>query len=179
MFAAARPRTIARPSVRAAASARRASRAAARVHARANDGDVNVDRREFVRNAAFAALSATLVAPREARAGFFGGDKEEKYQTETKAIIEQVKQTLEMAPGTEGREESINTTRNMTNAWVAKYRRDNKTTGKPSYGQVYSALNAVSGHFNNFGTKYPFPAKRKDRVFAEFEQAELLLSRGR
>ena len=65
-----------------------------------------------------------------------------------------------MAPGTEGREESINTTRNMTNAWVAKYRRDNKTTGKPSYGQVYSALNAVSGHFNNFGTKYPFPAKR-------------------
>ena len=109
----------------------------------------------------------------------FGGDKEEKYQTETKAIIEQVKQTLEMAPGTEGREESINTTRNMTNAWVAKYRRDNKTTGKPSYGQVYSALNAVSGHFNNFGTKYPFPAKRKDRVFAEFEQAELLLSRGR
>ncbi len=68
MFAAARPRTIARPSVRAAASARRASRAAARVHARANDGDVNVDRREFVRNAAFAALSATLVAPREVRA---------------------------------------------------------------------------------------------------------------
>ena len=86
---------------------------------------------------------------------------------------------MEMAPGTEGREESINTTRNMTNAWVAKYRRDNKTTGKPSYGQVYSALNAVSGHFNNFGTKYPIPAKRKDRVFAEFEKAELLLSRGR
>ena len=67
MFAAARPRTIAPPSARAAASARRASRASARVHARANDGDVNVDRREFVRNAAFVALSATLVAPREVR----------------------------------------------------------------------------------------------------------------
>ena len=67
MFATARPRTIAPPSARAAASARRASRASARVHARANDGDVNVDRREFVRNAAFVALSATLVAPREVR----------------------------------------------------------------------------------------------------------------
>lgn len=86
---------------------------------------------------------------------------------------------MEMAPGTEGREESINQTRSMTNAWVAKYRRDNATTGKPSYGQVYSALNAVSGHFNNFGTKYPFPAKRKDRVFEEFAQAEILLERGR
>ena len=109
----------------------------------------------------------------------FGENKEEKYTAETTAIIAQVKATLEMAPGAEGREESINQTRQMTNAWVAKYRRDNKTTGKPSYGQVYSALNAVSGHFNNFGTKYPFPAKRKDRVFAEFESAELLLSRGR
>jgi len=109
----------------------------------------------------------------------FGGDKEAKYQEETTAIIAQVRSTLEMAPGDEGREESINTTRQMTNAWVARYRRDNKTTGKPSYGLVYSALNAVSGHFNNFGTKYPFPAKRKDRVFTEFEQAEILLERGR
>lgn len=109
----------------------------------------------------------------------FGESKEAAYSTDTKAIIEQVKATLEMAPGTEGREESINKTRTMTNAWVAKYRRDNATTGKPSYGQVYSALNAVSGHFNNFGTKYPFPAKRRDRVFDEFKSAELLLERGR
>jgi photosystem II Psb27 protein len=119
--------------------------------------------------------------PQQAMAfGFGGGEsREEKYTKETQAIIAQVKSTLELAPGAEGREESINTTRQMTNAWVAKYRRDNATTGKPSYGQVYSALNAVSGHFNNFGTKYPFPAKRKDRVYQEFESAELLLSRGR
>jgi len=139
-----------------------------------------VDRRAFVRNAALVAFTAAVTTPREAKAFLgFGENKEEKYTAETTAIIAQVKATLEMAPGAEGREESINQTRQMTNAWVAKYRRDNKTTGKPSYGQVYSALNAVSGHFNNFGTKYPFPAKRKDRVFAEFESAELLLSRGR
>lgn len=29
---------------------------------------------------------------------------------------------------------------------------------------VYSALNAVAGHYNSFGTKYPLPAKRADRV---------------
>ena len=32
-------------------------------------------------------------------------------------------------------------------------RYDEVITGKPSYGNVYSALNAVSGHYNNFGTK--------------------------
>ena len=68
MFATVRPRTIAQPSVRVSAPAKRASRATARAHARANDGDVNLDRRAFVRRAAFAALSATLVAPREVRA---------------------------------------------------------------------------------------------------------------
>jgi hypothetical protein len=29
---------------------------------------------------------------------------------------------------------------------------------------TYSALNAVAGHYNNFGTKYPLPAKRAERA---------------
>ena len=74
---------------------------------------------------------------------------------------------------------AIEKTRQLTNAWVAKYRRDKGITGRPSYGNVYSALNAVSGHYNNFGTKYPLPAKRKDRVMQEFGTAEIALSRGR
>ena len=76
------------------------------------------------------------------------------------------------------RGESIEQTRLLTNAWVARYRRDKGITGKPSYGNVYSALNAVSGHYNNFGTKYPLPKKRQDRVLAEFNTAEIALSRG-
>merc|ERR1711871_1630248 len=107
------------------------TRACARVIARANADDVN--RRSFIRRAGFAALSLTVATPEEAKAFLgFGGD-DAKYQEETTAIIAQVRSTLEMAPGDEGREESINTTRQMTNAWVARYRRDNKTTGKPSY----------------------------------------------
>ena len=56
---------------------------------------------------------------------------------------------------------------------------DKAIIGRPSYGNVYSALNAVSGHYNNFGTKYPLPQKRKDRVMDEFKTAEIALSRGR
>lgn len=44
---------------------------------------------------------------------------------------------------------------------------------------TYSALNAVAGHYNNFGTKYIFPAKRAERVMKELSDAEQLLTRGR
>ena len=44
---------------------------------------------------------------------------------------------------------------------------------------TYSALNAVAGHYNNFGTKYIFPAKRSERVLKELTDAELLIERGR
>lgn len=34
----------------------------------------------------------------------------------------------------------------------------------PFLRNVYSALNAVAGHYNSFGTKYALPAKRAERV---------------
>lgn len=78
-----------------------------------------------------------------------------------------------------GREEAVAGVRAATNTWVAKYRRDNAFSGKPSYGNVYSALNAVAGHINSFGADTPLPAKRLDRVVKELNDAETLLSRGR
>ena len=81
---------------------------------------------------------------------------------------------------------------------MARYRRNGDFTARASYGcaprgaallgaalsvpfcsNTYSALNAVAGHYNNFGTKYAFPAKRIDRVMKELSDAELLLARGR
>jgi photosystem II Psb27 protein len=64
-------------------------------------------------------------------------------------------------------------------AWVAKYRRERAVSGKSSYGNVYSAVNAVAGHYNNFGPTYPLPAKRKDRIFEELTDAEKQLARNR
>lgn len=109
----------------------------------------------------------------------FGEDPVVAYTAQTTAVIEQVRMTLELGADDEGKAAAIEKTRNLTNAWVARYRRDKVITGKPSYGNVYSALNAVSGHYNNFGTKYPLPQKRKDRVLSEFATAEIALSRGR
>ena len=69
--------------------------------------------------------------------------------------------------------------RQATNTWVAKYRRDNQFSGKPSYGNMYSALNAVAGHYNSFGSDTPLPKKRLDRVVKELDDADKLLARGR
>ncbi len=69
--------------------------------------------------------------------------------------------------------------RQATNTWVAKYRRDNQFSGKPSYGNTYSALNAVAGHYNSFGSDTPLPKKRLDRVVKELDDADKLLARGR
>ena len=80
--------------------------------------------------------------------------------------------TLDLPANSDEKAAAIEKTRKLTNDWVARYRRDKGITGRPSYGNVYSALNAVSGHYNNFGTKYPLP-QRKDRVLQEFETAEI------
>lgn len=138
-------------------------------------------RREIVMKTGFLlATSAVLVSPKPALALFGFGEKSDvKYEDDTKAVIAQVREVLQFPMGSEGREQSIEKTRALTNEWVARYRRSEEYSGRPSYGLCYSALNAVSGHFNNFGTKYPFPQKRKDRVFEELQQAETQLSRGR
>ena len=85
--------------------------------------------------------------------------------------------TLDLPANSDEKAAAIEKTRKLTNDWVARYRRDKGITGRPSYGNVYSALNAVSGHYNNFGTVPPSP-EAKDRVLREFETARPS-SRGR
>jgi len=138
-------------------------------------------RREVVFQAAAAFAAVAAVSTPQPASAFlgFGEDKNKLYTDDTSAVIEQVRTTIQLPMGDEGRAASIEKTRTMTNQWVAKYRRNKGISGKPSYGNVYSALNAVSGHFNNFGTKYPLPAKRLERTLKEFSDAELALSRGR
>lgn len=85
---------------------------------------------------------------------------------------------LSLPVGDAGLGAAVDKTRQVTNAWVAKYRRSG-VVGRASYGNTYAALNAVAGHYNNFGTKYPLPAKRAARALKELDDATLLLDRGR
>lgn len=69
--------------------------------------------------------------------------------------------------------------RETSNSWVAKYRREKTLLSRVSFRDIYSAINAVSGHYVSFGPTAPLPAKRKARILEEVETAEKALLRGR
>ena len=94
-------------------------------------------------------------------------------------MLEKVIGVLALDKDDAGRDDAVKSLRKDINAWVADYRRDAKFSGRPSYGNTYSVLNALAGHFNSFGTKAPFPKKRLERVEKEIADAQLFLTRGR
>lgn len=46
----------------------------------------------------------------------------------------------------------------------ASCRSDATFSGRPSYGNVYAAVNAMAGHLNSFGPTAPVPKKRLERM---------------
>ncbi|KAL5715645.1 hypothetical protein ACHQM5_017436 [Ranunculus cassubicifolius] len=60
--------------------------------------------------------------------------------------------------------DAVTELREVSNSWVAKYRREKSLLGRASFRDMYSALNAVSGHYISFGPTSPIPAKLKQRI---------------
>lgn len=119
-------------------------------------------------------------APAQAFLGFGEGEaRENAYKDETGKILAKVNTVLALDKDDPAKEDSVKGLRKDINSWVAKYRRDTKFSGRPSYGNTYSALNALAGHYNSFGATAPIPKKRLERLTKELADAELLLTRGR
>lgn len=137
--------------------------------------------RRAVTTTSLAALSASLFPARSAHAflGFDTRPAAEIYTDDTTKAIEAIKNTIYLARDDPTRDDQIKKLKKVANNWVATYRRDPSVSGRPSYGYVYSVVNAVEGHYNNFGTKAPIPKKRMARIDKELEDATLALSRNR
>lgn len=159
------------------AKAPRAKRCAVAVRAQRQAASETPMTRRAVSLAALAAVTSAVVA-RPANAGLFGPSPEE-YEKETTAIIAASLATFELAKDNPAREGALKAARQEINGWVAKYRRDPKFAGRPSFGNTYSAVNGLAGHINSFGYKTPVPAKRAERMIKELADAEKLLARGR
>lgn len=106
-------------------------------------------------------------------------DADEDYKRETLDVIEQVRTTLALEKTDPAKVPAVAKLRQAGNEWVAKYRKSKKVAGKPSFSNMYSVVNAISGHYVSFGATYPIPAKRKDRILDEVKDAEKALNRGR
>lgn len=104
---------------------------------------------------------------------------DEEYVKETEVVINKVRCTINMDKNDPNVASAVADLREVSNSWVAKYRREKALLGRVSFRDIYSALNAVSGHYISFGPTAPIPAKRKARILEEIDTAEKALSRGR
>ncbi|KAG4212914.1 hypothetical protein ERO13_A01G015900v2 [Gossypium hirsutum] len=117
---------------------------------------------------------SSLLTPPQAFAA-----EDEEYVKETSDVINKVRNTISMDKNDPNVATAVAELRDTSNSWVAKYRREKALLGRASFREIYSALNAVSGHYISFGPTAPIPAKRKARILEEMDTAEKALLRGR
>ena len=132
-----------------------------------------ITRRE-ISIAGLTATALTLLVPGAALA-----DVIEQYTNDTQGVIGKVRSTLSLPRDDPSRADAVDELRVLSNKWVASYRREKAVAGKPSFSNMYSVLNAISGHYVSFGPTYPIPKKRLDRIMEEVDIAEKALARGR
>ncbi|KAK6919530.1 Photosystem II Pbs27 [Dillenia turbinata] len=133
-------------------------------------------RREFSSSIISLTLSTSLTALATPAALATSDDE---YIKDTSEVINKVRTTINMQKSDPNIADAVAELRETSNTWVAKYRREKALLGRPSFRDIYSALNAVSGHYISFGPTAPIPAKRKARILEEIDNAEKAISRGR
>ena len=62
------------------------------------------------------------------------------------------------------KEAEVKELKRQMNEWTASYRTDRTFGGRPSFSNMYSAVNALAGHWNSFGADAPIPKKRLTRI---------------
>jgi photosystem II Psb27 protein len=112
-------------------------------------------------------------------AGIFGTITEEEYKKDTMDLVGLAKEVSVLPKDDVQKGSKVGVLKETINTWVSKYRRQPKFAGRPSFSNMYSAVNALSGHFNNFGPTAPSPKKRLDRLLQELEQSSFFVAKGR
>jgi photosystem II Psb27 protein len=167
---------LAAPSAAAVAKPLPAPRSSTALHATAASASAATasSRRDVLAGTGLGAALLLALSPCAARAG---GDDE--YVSETKEVIGKVRSTISMEKTDPKVADAVTELREMSNSWVAKYRREKGLLGRQSFRDMYSALNAVSGHYISFGPTAPIPNKRRVRILEEMDSVEKSLQRGR
>ncbi|KAL1555601.1 photosystem II repair protein PSB27-H1, chloroplastic-like [Salvia divinorum] len=131
------------------------------------------------RNFLSLSAAALFLAPAAAAPPRAAAEADDEYVKETEEVISKVRATITLDKTDPNIAAAVAELRETSNTWVAKYRREKALLGRASFRDMYSALNAVSGHYISFGPTAPIPAKRKQRILEEVETAEKALLRGR
>ncbi|CAM0873052.1 unnamed protein product [Alopecurus aequalis] len=167
------PAMLAAPSAAAVAKPLPAPRSSTALHA--TTATVS-SRRDVL---AGTGLGAALLLALSPCVGAARAAEDDEYVSETKVVIGKVRSTISMDKTDPNVADAVTELREMSNAWVAKYRREKGLLGRVSFRDMYSALNAVSGHYISFGPTAPIPNKRRIRILEEMDSVEKSLQRGR
>ncbi|GAX74464.1 hypothetical protein CEUSTIGMA_g1913.t1 [Chlamydomonas eustigma] len=151
---------------------------------RANAKEVEVVESVTKRQALITAFTASAAlassaSPSYAFLGIGEDNVQDQYVKSTTDVLAKVQAIITLDRNDPTKDDQVKVLRKEINSWVATYRREPRVSGRPSYGNTYSALNTLAGHYNNFGTQAPIPKKRLERLNKEIADASLFLSKGR
>mmetsp|Transcript_6075 Transcript_6075/g.7441 ORF Transcript_6075/g.7441 Transcript_6075/m.7441 type:complete len:215 (-) Transcript_6075:217-861(-) len=154
------------------------SAALSRVRVFAQEKQQQLSRREMMTFGGLTGAATISSIPKSAQAGLFGPSQREKYEQETSAFLKLLQDTLAIPSSDDAKKEAVLNLKAEGNRWVAKWR-NSKMSSSPSFGNLYSVINAVNGHYNTFGPQSNLPKKRMARVDKEIADATKYLAKGR
>ncbi|WGV24814.1 photosystem II protein Psb27 [Halotia branconii] len=99
------------------------------------------------------------------------------YRQDTLAVVNIMKQALEIPEDSPNRAEIQAETRQKINDFSARYQRTNSVSGLSSFTTMRTALNSLAGHYSSYPNR-PIPEKLKNRLQQELRQVEAALKRG-
>lgn len=98
------------------------------------------------------------------------------YPVDALALVELLRQTVEVAPDATDRIALQNESKKKINEFASRYRRG-RVVKLNSYTTMRTAINSLAGHYTNYPNR-PVPEKMKKRLMVEFGQVETALKRG-
>lgn len=101
------------------------------------------------------------------------------YRNDTAQVMAHMQIAGSLDKGTPNMEKFNKRLKEEMNDWVALYRRQDAVVGRMSYYRLYSAINTLASHFTSYGTKFPFPSKRRPRFYELLQQSERYLEKGK
>jgi photosystem II Psb27 protein len=99
------------------------------------------------------------------------------YRQDTLAVVNIMKQALELTPDSPNKAEIKAEARQKINDFSARYQRDSSVSGLSSFTTMRTALNSLAGHYSSYPNR-PVPQKLKNRLEQELQRVENALQRG-
>jgi photosystem II Psb27 protein len=128
-------------------------------------------KRYFIRLCAFLLVSLITLTSCSSASGLTGN-----YRNDTLGLISSLRTAIELPEDSPEKAEAQAQTRDLINAFAARYRRDSSVSGLSSFTTMQTALNGLASHYASYPNR-PVPEELKQRLDREFKQIELSLKR--